>query len=242
MIPLGPIIFDFRPSSSTNASSWVLETSADKFLAAVMRVPCAPPTPGGENTAASVVIEPAVSAEQEDVTVQTELPAVAGGSATAPQEATRTTTRLSGYVLRGVLGQRGTVRLRVLTALEQLSRRAGSPDWDGAGAAAVSPGAIAWAKQLLVVLPVRFGVPDVDADSDGEVTFTWYGDQGGVFAISVAPDGRLSYAGTRGGDRVHGREHFAGELSETIVSSLRRMASRESDSTSPRGLDRALGI
>jgi hypothetical protein len=84
--------------------------------------------------------------------------------------------------------------------------------------------AVVWAaRQFLSVIPEAWPSPEIAADPDGEVSFEWARSPNWVFTVSVAGDGRLSYAGMFGPNRVHGVETFAGTLPEAIVAGLARL-------------------
>jgi hypothetical protein len=96
------------------------------------------------------------------------------------------------------------------------------PDWDGYGAAPVTPQARAAAEEFLGALPTTWPPPEMAADPDGEISFEWARDPHWVFSVSVSPEGRLSYAGLFGVNRVHGAESFVGQLPQAIVDNLVR--------------------
>ena len=92
-------------------------------------------------------------------------------------------------------------------ALSALAKDAGSPNWDGVGAAAVSSQALAVAREIVGMLPKNAGPPDISADPHGHVEFDWYLDNGTMFTISVGAEGDLAISGLRDGQaKLRGME------------------------------------
>jgi len=116
-----------------------------------------------------------------------------------------------------------------LTSGESLRRiaeayeEAAVPNWDGYGAAPVSAAARAWAEFVVSLLPTTLPPPEVAPDPDGELTLEWYRGPGRVFAFSIRPDGRLSYAGMFGRATSHGTEFLENELPRAITRNLARL-------------------
>ena len=107
-------------------------------------------------------------------------------------------------------------------ALQEVWSASSVPDWDGYGAAPVTPKARAAAEAFLGALPTTWPSPEIAADPDGEISFEWARDPHWVFTVSVSPERRLSYAGLFGVNRVHGAESFVGQLPQPIVDNLVR--------------------
>lgn len=91
------------------------------------------------------------------------------------------------------------------------------PNWDGEGAAPVSRQCYNKASAFLASLPAGVPDPDIAADPDGEVSFTWSRGPLQIFSVSVAPTGRLSYAGLYGGNSAHGTEYLVGDALPAVV-------------------------
>lgn len=97
------------------------------------------------------------------------------------------------------------------------------PDWDGRGVALMT---LSHALRFLDHVPAGYPAADVSVDPDGEISFEWYREPRRTFAVSVGPDGRLSYAGLFGDSRIRGSEaYFMDELPPEVHSSLRRVFS-----------------
>ena len=101
-------------------------------------------------------------------------------------------------------------------ALDAAYQGARDDNWDGAGSKRVEDSTYTYAQQLLQFLPNNMAIPDIVADTDGEILFEWdYGPRQ-VFAISIGRDGILSYAGLFDHDKVQGRAPFSGALPSAI--------------------------
>jgi len=107
-------------------------------------------------------------------------------------------------------------------ALQEVWSASSVPDWDGYGAAPVTPKTRAAAEDFLRALPTTWPPPEMAADPEGEISFEWARDPHWVFTVSVSGEGRLSYAGLFGVNRVHGTESFGGQLPQAIVNNLVR--------------------
>lgn len=112
----------------------------------------------------------------------------------------------------------------VNVAINRIHARCSHADWDGEGAAAVSDNAILDAVVVGRLLPPLFPQPEVDADPDGCVSFTWYLKRGFSFTLCAYGDGKLVYAGLFGQQsKVHGTEPLGDVLPESTIACLRRL-------------------
>lgn len=96
------------------------------------------------------------------------------------------------------------------------------PDWDGYGAAPVSESTYRLAIEFLESLPLGTPIPLFGAEPDGHLTFEWYRSPKWVFTVSLSPEGVLYYAALFGTTDVRGSELFFGEVSEFVLSLIRR--------------------
>jgi hypothetical protein len=129
-------------------------------------------------------------------------------------------------LIRSLVGDRQSADLtkaRRRWALADACSAASVPNWDGYGAAPVVAPTTWHAERFLASIPEAWPNPEIDADPDGEVSFEWARSAHWVFTVSVAENGRLSYAGLFGSSRVHGVETFAGTLPRAIVEGLVRL-------------------
>jgi hypothetical protein len=102
-------------------------------------------------------------------------------------------------------------------ALEAAYQGARDDNWDGAGSKRVEYSTYGYAQQFLQFLPNNMALPEIVADTDGEILFEWdYGPRQ-VFSISIGRHGTLSYAGLFDRNKVHGREPFSGALPPAIL-------------------------
>lgn len=157
-------------------------------------------------------------------------------AAYAPFASGSVTTTGSSGVARFVAEQfqRGWLRLRdsnslgagfgaAFEELQSVAEECGSPDWDGYGAVPVLPEAIGQGERLLAALPLGTPAPSVGAEPDGHITFEWYRSPRWVLSLSVSPEGVLYYAALFGTTDVRGSEIFFGEVSELVLSLIRRV-------------------
>ncbi|MBL4900256.1 MAG: hypothetical protein JKX76_11570 [Colwellia sp.] len=82
-------------------------------------------------------------------------------------------------------------------------------NWNGYDARAISLSTLNKAMTFFSCLPETLPKPEVTPEPDGEIALEWYGDDGGVFSISVNKDKQLSYSGLfADGSKVHGEENI----------------------------------
>jgi hypothetical protein len=109
-------------------------------------------------------------------------------------------------------------------ALEAAYEGARADNWDGVGSKRVELSTYKYAQQFLQFVPNYIALPDIVADTDGEILFEWdYGPQQ-VFAVSIDKYGTLSYAGLFSRRKVHGREPFSAPLPSAILSGFEQLS------------------
>lgn len=92
--------------------------------------------------------------------------------------------------------------------LEELEREASAGGWDGHGAPGINPEALEAGRAFFELLPAAIPLPDISADSDGNVALDWdFGWRRGL-AVSIAPYRRVHFAGTDGSRDFHGTDWF----------------------------------
>jgi len=96
-------------------------------------------------------------------------------------------------------------------------------NWDGEGSARVEPSTYIYARQFLRLLPSTVPLPDITADTDGEILFEWDQGRRRIFSISVGRDGTLTFAGLFGHTKMHGTEHLREALPMVISDYLARL-------------------
>lgn len=119
----------------------------------------------------------------------------------------------------------GETHRLALAALRETYEEAADNNWDGYGAMAVSPLVYYRAQRFLQILPPGFPVPEVGVDPDGEISLEWYRGPRKVFSVSLAGNGRLSYAGIFGLRSTHGTDFLGDELPDAVVANLTRLFS-----------------
>ena len=97
-------------------------------------------------------------------------------------------------------------------------------DWDGEGSARVEPSTYVYAKQFLNLLPCGIPIPDIAADTDGEILLEWNFGRRWIFSVSIGRDGTLTYAGLFGHNKTHGTEHFSEALPVVISDCFARLS------------------
>lgn len=97
------------------------------------------------------------------------------------------------------------------------------PDWDGYGADPADPRAAAWGADVLDVFPDGLGVPEIAFEPDGAAGFEWWRGPDKTLAVSVGPDGEVSFAARLGNDQVSGTAVFADGLPSDLVAAAYRL-------------------
>ncbi len=95
--------------------------------------------------------------------------------------------RLDSYVMRNPAEQ-------VLNELDEVRSEASCEGWDGYGARPLAPASYAFAIRFLNSLPAAVPIPEVSADTDGEVSLDWIFGNRRALTVSVGPTGRCTYA------------------------------------------------
>lgn len=118
----------------------------------------------------------------------------------------------------------GLLRFEAQHALRETVRESSRENWDGYGARALDAGAVAVAVRVLELVLSYAPLPDVGADTDGDILLEWQPTDEQVYSVSVAKNGVLAYAGIFGSDsKTHGTELFRDEIPASIREDLRRL-------------------
>jgi hypothetical protein len=99
-------------------------------------------------------------------------------------------------------------------------------NWDEYGARPVSQETLSYALGFLSALPTTAPKPEISVHPDGDIAFEWYGGPRKVFTLSMNSVGDINFAGLYGRSKIHGMEHFANEIPESIAIGLRRVFSK----------------
>lgn len=95
-------------------------------------------------------------------------------------------------------------------------------DWDGAGAAPISPRAAVRAADLIELLPTDLAAPEVAPEPDGSISLDWIASRSRLVTVSVGPGPSLAYAWIDGSNRGHGVVHFGtSEAPAHLVDTIR---------------------
>jgi hypothetical protein len=125
--------------------------------------------------------------------------------------------RLESYIMRNPAE-------RVLTDLDDVLSEASHEGWDGYGARPLSPASYDFAIRFLNALPNTAPLPEVSADTDGEVALDWIFGRRRALTVSIGPTGRCTYAWMLGQTTHRGTEWIDDEIPETIVFALGQLA------------------
>jgi len=138
---------------------------------------------------------------------------------------------LPNLIAVGMSGEKLDKVMRL--ALDEAFREASFDNWDGYGAKSANQESYDLTLKLLASLPSDLPRPEVAVDPDGEISLDWNAGREKVFAISVGKNGRLSYAGIFGENRIRGVEYFENEVPSSVMDNLRRLFSQEFHEAAP---------
>lgn len=109
--------------------------------------------------------------------------------------------------------------------LDAARERAGVGNWDGEGAAAVTPETAERARRFLELLPASAPEPSVTPETDGEIALEWYLSPTRVLTVAIGSHLQISYAGLFGSEAeaAYGYAFFLDELPPEFVNLLQRL-------------------
>lgn len=113
---------------------------------------------------------------------------------------------------------------QVSARLEELWSEASHTGWDGYGAEPVDPLAYIYARFFVNALPSIAPIPEVSADSDGEVALDWVFGNRKALTVSIGPTGRCTFAWMNGQSTYRGTEWMEDEIPASIVFALAQLA------------------
>lgn len=119
------------------------------------------------------------------------------------------------------------VRSESRRALILAAYEAREPNWDGYDAKEVSLPGVSHAFELLDSLPTMVAPPDISIHPDGEVAFYWTRGKRNTVAVSVSPEGLVSFASLHGHRRLHGSEYLVNGFPPSLALVLRQLHSEE---------------
>lgn len=100
--------------------------------------------------------------------------------------------------------------------IERIKRNCSEFDWDGYDAEPVPIEAIRMARELVKSFPDDFPVPEIGADPDGEVSFDWFNEDGGILTASINGEGRIAFAYVDNVDSIRGSIYFIEEFPKEL--------------------------
>ncbi|MCY3879092.1 MAG: hypothetical protein OXF74_07930 [Rhodobacteraceae bacterium] len=103
-------------------------------------------------------------------------------------------------------------RTNLKAQIEELLSTAGSDNWDGENAQAVSEETVKVALEVAGKLPANIKDPDVAATPHGEVDFDWMASRDAMLTISIGSDGTLAWAALFGEFKSRGTAPWTGKL------------------------------
>ncbi len=109
---------------------------------------------------------------------------------------------------QALFGEKGSA----ISLLSILAIECAEPDWDGNGARAINPLAVAIAEAFVRALPVNVPLPEFAPEPDGSVSLDWIQAQDRLFTLSIGSNRRLAYAWLDGTDKGHAVARFDGEI------------------------------
>jgi hypothetical protein len=109
---------------------------------------------------------------------------------------------------------------RVLAELKEVRNGASQTGWDGYGARPMQPLAYQFAEKFLISLPTTAPLPEVSADTDGEVSLDWVFGERRALTVSIGPTGRCTFAWMLGQNTTRGTGWIEDEIPATIVFAL----------------------
>jgi hypothetical protein len=112
---------------------------------------------------------------------------------------------------------------QALTELDQVRAEASLEGWDGYGARPLDPDAYGFAKTFLNALPSTAPLPELSADTEGEVAFDWVFGERKALTVSVGPSGRCTFAWMLGQRVYRGTDWIDDEIPEEILSALGKL-------------------
>jgi hypothetical protein len=119
---------------------------------------------------------------------------------------------------------------RALKELRDIRGEASREGWDGYGAQPLSPASYAFAKAFLSALPTTAPVPEIGADSNGEIALDWVFGERKALTVRIGPSGRCTYAWMLGHSTSRGTDWVENEIPATIAFALRLLVQDSQES------------
>jgi len=147
-----------------------------------------------------------------------------GGRRVADPATSATLLRLQGAMQSHARASASDLISATRSMLRGVAEECAAPDWDGAGANAVSMTTVQNVERLIgdlhAFLPSSVPLPDIVPENDGDLSLTWQAASDQLFSISVAASGAVAFASRlAGGVEFHGKARL-GNMSDDILRSL----------------------
>ena len=130
--------------------------------------------------------------------------------------------RVREHILKSYVMSNATEK--VLTELKEIRSEASRIGWDGYNARPLDPASYNFAIRFLNSLPTSAPLPEVSADTDGEVALDWIFGERKALTVSIGPTGRCTFAWMLGQKTNQGTDWIDDEIPETIVFALDQLA------------------
>ena len=124
---------------------------------------------------------------------------------------------LSSFVISNATEQ-------VFTELKEVRVEASREGWDGYNARPLDPASFDFAIRFLNALPSTAPIPEVSADTDGEVSLDWLFGERKALTVSIGPTGRCTFAFILGQSKSRGTDWIDDEIPAQIAFALGQLA------------------
>src|ERR1035438_4484139 len=105
----------------------------------------------------------------------------------------------------------------VLAELKEVRAEASCEGWDGYGAKPLDPASYGFALRFLNALPNSAPLPEVSADTEGEVALDWVFGERKALTLSIGPVGRGTFGLIFGRSNFRGTDWIDDEIPASIV-------------------------
>jgi hypothetical protein len=106
--------------------------------------------------------------------------------------------------------------------MQELVQSHSDPGWDGYEARPVSAHAMRKALRFALSLPPVLANAEITADPSGDIEFEWYQAPRHLFAVSIAENGKMHFAGLFGSAKQMGTDFFTDAIPNEVLRGIRR--------------------
>jgi len=142
---------------------------------------------------------------------------------TAKSDSARTLDKMQGDIRVHLLESyaMSDAAKRALKDLQEIGAEASIEGWDGYGAKPLSLTSYSFARTFLSALPTTAPVPEIGADTNGEIALDWIFGERKALTVRIGPRGRCTYAWMLGQSTNRGTDWVENEIPATIAFALR---------------------